>query len=136
MFLVTQPDRIWGWEDGERPRYATAERALVDVISNARYGVSVSQALSALSLAVGRDSRYLDRLRDGVERYGEQATARRVGLLVDRLFGADAASPFLELIGTRRAPVLLRPTGAAHGPLDAKWGVTVNVDIVPERLGA
>jgi predicted transcriptional regulator of viral defense system len=127
LFLLTEYERIWGWSDDERPRYATPERAIVDALSHARYGVSFQQALTAMLLVAGRDSRFMERLVVTVSRYSSAATARRVGLLVDRHFGTDAAAPFRELIGTGRTPVRLRSTGTADGPVDRTWRVRVNV---------
>ena len=125
-FLTTKPARIWGWQDDERPRFAAPERALVDVLSHSRYGVSFSQALNALHLAVERDPELIERLVGAVRRYGWAASARRVGLLVDRLFGDDAAAPFRAMIGDSRTPVLLRPGGPATGEVDRTWRVVVN----------
>ncbi len=59
MFLATDPKQIWGWQGEERPRFATPERVILDVLSSTRYGVSFSQMLSALSLAVQRDPEFL-----------------------------------------------------------------------------
>lgn len=132
LFLPTAPGRIWGWNEGDGPHYASVERSLVDAVSNARYGVSIPQTVTALRLGVKRDSRLLERLLESVKRYGEVATARRTGLLVDRLFGSDAAEPFHELIGPRRSVVPLRPNGPRDGSVDTKWRVLVNVDLFPE----
>jgi len=126
-FLLTDHQRIWGWTDDERPRYATPERAIVDALSHARYRVSFQQALTAMLRAARKDSRFMERLVVTVSRYSSAATARRVGLLVDRHFGTDAAAPFRELIGTSRTPVRLRSTGTADGPVDRAWRVRVNV---------
>ena len=127
VFLLTDHERIWGWSDDERPRYATPERVIVDALSHARYRVSFQQALDAMLRAAGLDSRFLERLAATVSRYASAATARRVGLLVDRHFGTDAAAPFREFIGTSRTPVLLRSTGTAEGPVDRAWRVRMNV---------
>lgn len=140
-FFKTDPMNIWGWEPGERPQYAVAERALVDALNHPRYGVSLSQALDALERAVDREPAFLDRLLATVRRYGagskdhsSRSSARRVGLVVERLFGPDAAAPYLDLIGSNRAPILLRAGGSLSGPIDATWRVVVNAVIDPERV--
>jgi predicted transcriptional regulator of viral defense system len=133
LFLRTKPDRIWGWVGDERPRYATPERVIVDVVDSPRYGVTFSQSVSALNLAVRRDPELLDRLLQVLRRFPSAAAARRVGLLVDRLFGADAAAAFRGLIGQSRTPVLLRRGGVTHGQVDLTWRVIVNASTHPEE---
>jgi len=136
IFLATSLEHIWGWVDDEHPRYATPERVIVDVVDNPRYSVAFSQAVSALNLAVRRDPEILERLVEILGRFRSVAAARRVGLLVDRLFGADAAAPFRGLIGQSRTPVLLRRGGVAHGPVDPIWRVVVNASTeLEERDG-
>ena len=75
------------------------ERALVDAVSHPRYGVSLSMAVGALDRAAGLDPRFLGRLVGATRRYRSPATARRIGLLVERLFGEEASAPFEGLIG-------------------------------------
>lgn len=58
------------------------------------------------------------------------------GVLVDQLCGRKAAEPFRELIGPRRAAVLLRSSGSADGSVDATWRVRLNVDTEPEDTSA
>lgn len=132
-FLLTDPTNIWGWEDGARPQYAVPERAIVDVLNHPRYAVSLTQALDALLLAESQDSAFLGRLLDTVIRYHSRAAARRVGLVVERFFGHEAAAPYRSLIGDNRAAVLMRPRGASDGPLDTTWRVVVNAVLEPER---
>lgn len=140
-FFKTDPTNIWGWESEVRPRYALPERALVDALNHPRYGVSLAQALDGLFRAVSRDSTFLERLLAAVVRYSSGArgyssrsSARRVGLVVERLFGADAAAPYRGLVGTNRAPVLLRPGGSPDGPVDTTWRVVVNAVLEPETV--
>lgn len=139
-FLKTDVSNIWGWTPGGKAaRYAKAERAIVDVLNHPRYGVSLTQALDGLLLAVRRNPAFLDRLLSAVTRYSSgarhhssRAAARRVGLAVERLFGAEAAEPFRHLIGANRAPVLMRPGGSRTGDLDSDWRVIVNAAVAPE----
>lgn len=135
-FFTTDPTNIWGSPPEQRPRYAMPERALVDALNHPRYGVSLTLALDVLERAVSRDSTFLDRLHAAVVRYGAgpkghsaRASARRMGLLLEGLFGADVAAPYRDLVGTNRTPVLLRPGGSPSGPVDATWRVVVNAVI-------
>jgi len=138
-FFKTDPSNIWGSEPKARPHYALPERALVDVLNHPRYGVSLIQVIDALVRAASQDPEFLDRLHAAVLRYsagprghGSRASARRVGLVVERLFGPDAAAPYRELIGANRAPVLMRPGGSPLGPIDSTWRVVVNAVLEPE----
>jgi len=140
-FFKTDPANIWGWEPETRPRYALPERAIVDVLNHPRYGVSLTQALDAICRATSRDSAFLDRLHAAVLRYGagsrghsSRSSARRVGLVVERLFGADAAAPYRDLVGTNRTPVLMRPGGSPSGPIDSTWRVVVNAVLEPATV--
>jgi predicted transcriptional regulator of viral defense system len=135
-FLLTRPANIWGWQEGARPQYAVPERAIVDALNHPRYAVSLTQALDALLLAASRDPGFMDRLLETVLRCGSPSAARRVGLVVERFFGAGAAAPYRGLIGENRAPVLMRPRGRPDGALDATWRVVVNAVLEPERAPA
>lgn len=136
-FFTTDPSNIWGAAPGP-PAYALPERALIDVLNHPRYGVSTTQALDAL-LAAARDPGFLDRLHAAVVRYSagarghsSRSAARRVGLVVERLFGAEAAVPYRDLVGANRAPTLLRAGGSPSGDVDDRWRVVVNAALEPE----
>lgn len=138
-FFEAHPDSIWGSTTEPGPRFALPERALVDVFSHPRFGVSLTQALDALLLAASREPAFLDRLLATVKRYGTgvrghnaRSSARRVGFIVERLFGAAAAAPYRGLIGSNEAPVLLRPGKSRSGLLDPAWRVIVNAVLEPE----
>jgi len=138
-FFTIDPTNIWGWKAEARPRYALPERALVDALNHPRYGVSLTHAADALLRAASRDAAFLDRLLAAVRRYSSgsrghssRASARRVGFVVERLFGAGAAAPYRDLLGTNRSPVLLRPGGSPSGAVDRTWRVVVNAILEPE----
>ncbi len=132
-FMVTKPSKIWGWKSGHRHHYAEPARAIVDALNHPRYGVSLAQVLDALLLGAKKDSRLFDSLLKTVVRLDSKATARRTGLIVERLFGPERAEPYRQLIGENRNPVLLRPRGRDNGPLDLSWRVKVNAIVQPER---
>ena len=132
-FLLTDHGSIWGWQEDVRPQYASPERAIVDALNHPRYAVTLIQAIDAMLLGASRDPEFLDRLAETVRRYDSRVAARRVGLVIERFFGADAAAPYRSLIGENRAPVLLRPRGASDGAVDTTWRVVVNAILEPER---
>lgn len=134
-FAITAPERIWGGERvppndrRARPRFALAERAILDSLNHPRFGVSLGQAARALRVAMEREPGFAGRLANATARYDSTSAARRAGLLVQRIAGDAAAQPFRELIGAHPAPTLLRPRGPAAGPVDRAWRVRVNVDL-------
>jgi predicted transcriptional regulator of viral defense system len=132
-FMETNSMNIWGWSEGLHPQYALPERAITDALNHPRFGVSLTQAVDALLLGVSRDPHLLDGLLETVIRLGSRSAARRVGLIIERFFGADASAPYRNLIGENRSPVLLRPRGSTHGEVDTTWRVVVNAILEPER---
>jgi predicted transcriptional regulator of viral defense system len=134
-FIQTRAERIWGWQK-TGPHYAVPERAIIDAVSSSRYGVSLPMAIGALHSADDADPKFIDRLAAAAKRYGSPAVSRRLGLLVDRQFGEDAAAPFRALIGSSRTAVLLRPGGAREGSIDPTWRVLVNASTELQGVNA
>lgn len=126
QFFQTSKGHIWGAARGSGPKYALPERAVIDALNHPRYGVSLTQAIDALLLATTRDASFLERLHAAVVRYDSPAVARRVGLVVERFIGPEAAEPYKSLIGENRLPVPMRPLGKQDGVLDQEWRVNVN----------
>jgi len=140
-FFVTDSSNIWGAATKQGPFFARPERAVIDGLNHPRFGVSLNQAADALIRARSADSSFLDRLAKVVRAYGagsrnhgSRAAARRVGFIVEQLFGSVAAEPFLPLIGTNKAPVLLRPARRRDGRVDAVWRVVVNATVESELV--
>lgn len=136
-FFAVEHDNIWGAGSPSGPQIATAERALLDALNHPRYGVGFTHVLDAMRRAHSRDQKFLSRLERAVEHYsagaarhGARSCARRIGLIVETLFGEKAARPYAKLIGSNRAPVLLRPSGSRHGQVDPKWRVVVNAPLL------
>jgi len=113
-------------------RIATPERALVDSLSHPRWGVTTSQAVQALDLLLAQDEAVADRLAGEVAGYENHALARRLGFMVTRIAGRQAARVFLPLRGASKAVTPLQPGAALQGPIDSLWQVRENV--VFERL--
>ncbi len=140
-FFVSDPSNIWGAATTLGPLFARPERAVIDGLNHPRFGVSLNQAADALVRARAADSSFLARLAKAVRAYGagarnhgSRAAARRVGFVVEQLFGSVAAEPFLPLIGTNKVPVLLRPAGRRDGRIDAVWRVMVNATVESELV--
>ncbi len=138
-FFVADRSNIWGATTGEGPALASPERAVIDALSHPRFGVSLTQVADVLIRAQSADSTFLDTLLNAVQaygagdrRHGSRAAARRVGFVVEQLFGPHAAAPFLALIGSNKAPVPLRPSRRYEGRVDTVWRVVVNARVEPE----
>lgn len=135
-FWPTAPSGIWGRGDGTGPCYARPERALLDAVNHPRYGVALTMAVDVLVVAASRDTGFLDRLHQAAVRYNSPAAARRVGLIVERVFGFRQAARYLDLLGENRAAVLLRPGAPADGPVDKTWRVRLNASLGTGRVPA
>ncbi len=125
--------RIWGGKPrrhgGGTVMLATAERAILDSLAHPGWGVTLAQVVQALDRALQADPTFADRLAQAAARYGSSTLARRLGLLVEELAGAEAARPFLALRGASHAAAALQPGSAAAGAHRARWQVTENVPL-------
>lgn len=128
-YAVTQPSRIWGGQHRRGPQTATPERAILDSVTHPRWGVTLSQTVEALDIALGRWPRFSATLATSAERYRNAATARRLGFLVSHLAGPEAAEPFETLLGSSRSTTPLDASGDRSGPFDSRWRVRVNVEL-------
>lgn len=126
-------ERLWGGFDAKlsrrgRVRLAAPARAILDSLAQPDWGVTLAQVTQALDLALGRDPDFAVELASQAARYGNASVSRRLGFLITRLYGPDAARPFLPLRGTTKGPILLSPAGPADGPTDRTWGIRENID--------
>jgi predicted transcriptional regulator of viral defense system len=131
-YVRTREDALWGgrsYAGSGSTRIARPTRAVLDSLAHPRWGVSLSEVAKALSKGE-RDAKFLDQLADDTAHLGNALAARRVGFLVQRLFGREAARPFLPLRGRSNAIVPLAPaTLSQDGPIDTLWRLRINVDL-------
>jgi predicted transcriptional regulator of viral defense system len=131
VVYVLQPlHKIWG---GRQLKPAIAPtwiarpgRAILDSLAHHRWGVSLSQVIEATEKAL-EDPRFPERLAQAAARFGNAAVARRLGFILSRIAGENAASPFRALIGTSRALTPLDPTGPKGGYTHPEWRLRENV---------
>jgi predicted transcriptional regulator of viral defense system len=149
LVLVSTQLRPWTWR-GDEVRYvrtsrsfrgdaartrrtkaqiATAERAIADSLDHPSWGVPLSQVVQAIATVLDRDSASADKLAAEAAHAGSHSLARRLGFIVSRLAGSDAARPFLPLRGESKASTPLRAGGQAGGRIDRIWRVRENVDL-------
>jgi predicted transcriptional regulator of viral defense system len=131
-YIKAREDALWGgrlYADSGSTRIARPTRALLDSLVHPRWGVSLSEIATAMYKGE-REPKFIDQLASDAARLGNALAARRVGFLVQRLFGRDAARPFLPLRGRSKATVPLAPSAASKdGPIDSMWHVRINVDL-------
>ena len=147
--LVPTQLRSWSWRGDEvrysrtdrslrgastrtqktRANVATAERAIADSLAHPKWGVTLTQVVEALDTLLSRDPVSAERLAGEIAAHDSHALARRLGFLVARLAGEDAARPFLALRGQSKAATPLRTGAPAAGAIDATWHVQQNVDL-------
>jgi predicted transcriptional regulator of viral defense system len=113
---------------GEGPAIARPERAILDCLSDRRFGVSLPQTAEAIDLGL-RSGLGVPRLLKAARRHQNAAVSRRLGFLLELLAGPSAAAPLLALRGTSNSYVALSPFGASKGPADSTWRVHVNIQI-------
>jgi predicted transcriptional regulator of viral defense system len=131
-YVKTREDALWGgraYSGTGSTRIARPTRAVLDSLAHPRWGVSLSEVAKALYKGE-RDPKFLDQLADDTAHLGNALAARRVGFLVQRLFGREAARPFVPLRGRSKAIVPLAPaTPSPNGAIDTTWRLRINVDL-------
>lgn len=130
-YTTVAKDKIWGGTSRKVGRFpveiALAERAILDSLARHALGVSLGQVVEALDKALHRQPSFGMSLAKYAARYGSPVLARRLGFLVERLGGQEAAEPFSVLTGVSRRSVPLLVGGTSEGELDSRWRVIVNV---------
>jgi predicted transcriptional regulator of viral defense system len=109
-------------------RVASPERAILDSLEHPAWGVSLSQVVEALDVAVRRNDDFVDRLAAEAALAQNNAVARRLGFLVSRVVGDPDARAFLALRGSSKAITPLQAGGAQTGRIDRMWRVRENVE--------
>ncbi len=131
-YLKTREDALWGgriYAASGTTRIARPTRALLDSLVHPQWGVSLSEVAAAVYKG-GRDRGFVDQLASDAARLDNALAARRIGFLVQRLFGGEAARPFLPLRGRSNAIVPLAPAAITReGPIDSMWKLRINVDL-------
>jgi predicted transcriptional regulator of viral defense system len=130
VYAVQPADRIWGGRQMKRaiaPTWiARPERAIIDSLAHPKWGVSLSQVVEAIRMALNHPG-FPERIAQSAARYGNAAVARRLGFIFSRLAGDAVAAPFRALIGTSRALTLLDPSGPQSGDTHPEWRLRENV---------
>lgn len=70
----------------------------------------------------------VERLAIAAAEYGNRSVARRLGVIVERMIGADAAQMFMPISAPGKDTIELEPLGSAPGTIDSRWRVRVSDD--------
>lgn len=131
-YVRAREDALWGgrvYSGSGSTRIARPTRAVLDSLAHPGWGVGLPEVATGLYKG-GRDPKFLDQLADDTAHLGNALAARRVGFLVHRLFGREAARPFLPLRGSSKAIVPLASASPSRdGPIDTMWRLRINVDL-------
>jgi predicted transcriptional regulator of viral defense system len=131
-FIRVSDARLGGAESVETPdgteiTMPTRARALMDAVYDwSRFG-SLPAAYGWIREAVRKDRDMANALATVAIRYGNQATMRRIGFVLDGLAPAGTWEKRLrKAIRRSTALIPLVPGRAARGPANRKWGVIAN----------
>jgi predicted transcriptional regulator of viral defense system len=135
-YVRVPAEKLWGGREhrfrgGFEANVATAERAILDGLAHPGWGVTESQVTEAIDRALRREPAFVEKLALATARYGNTMLARRIGFLVERLAGPEAASTFLALRGRTHASAELVAKASAvdDAVLDSRWRVRENVAV-------
>jgi predicted transcriptional regulator of viral defense system len=132
-YLRVRPGALWGgrsYSDSGSTKIARPSRAILDSISHPHWGVSLPEIAKALQKEERLHPEFVDDLAVDAARFGNSLASRRLGFIVERLDGREAARPFLPLRGRSKAIVpLLSVARSLEGPIDTTWRLRINVDM-------
>lgn len=134
-WVVLREDRFeWGlerhWIGSQTIWISDPERTVLDGLHLPRHIGGVAEVATVLVRAWSMFDR--TRLLEHADRFAIEAVRRRLGFVleaVDLPGACDTAERLHATLSTsRRSPVVLDPSQPLEGPIDARWGVRVNID--------
>lgn len=127
-----RPSALWGgrtYADTGSTTIARPARAIADCVSHPTWGVTMPEIAKAIYRERRLRPEFVDDLAAVAARYDNSLTSRRLGFLVERINGREAARPFLPLRGRSKAIVpLLSTARRLDGPIDSTWRLRLNID--------
>ena len=124
----------WGierhWVGTDTIWVSDPERTILDALHLPRHAGGITEIVAVLLRAAA--SLNGERLVAHTDRLGNESVRRRLGFLLETLLLPGLEEVVQKLYANRsirrRSPVLLDPTLPTSGPIDARWGVRINVD--------
>jgi predicted transcriptional regulator of viral defense system len=107
--------------------YPSKARTLMDAVYDWSRFNSLPRGYDWIRKALSKEPELSSELVEVAARFGNQATMRRIGYLMDRLEKASKCTKRLQdCLSDSRALIPWIPGAPAKGPIDRKWGVIVN----------
>lgn len=107
--------------------YSSRTRTLMDAVYDWTRFNSLPRGYDWIRSEINRDSSLANKLVDTVIHYGNQATTRRIGYLLDRMNQPpEIMQRLMDQLSDSKALIPWIPVRTAKGTTNRKWGVIVN----------
>jgi predicted transcriptional regulator of viral defense system len=132
QFIKIASERLGGTQvvkipEGQGVVYGSKARILMDTVYDWSRFNSLPMAYGWIEQAIEDDRKLARNLVDDTIKYGNQATARRLGYLLDRLGCSKRIVNRLQVaLSDSRALIPWIPGKSSKGSIDRTWGVIIN----------
>ena len=107
--------------------YSSKARTLMDAVYDWSRFNSLPRGYDWIRQELKKDDNLTSKLLDTTLRYGNQATLRRIGYLIDSLIkDSNIVNKLKKKLSSSKALIPLIPTRPARGTANRTWGVIVN----------
>ena len=114
-------------QNGGEIIYSSRVRTLMDAVYDWSRFNSLPRGYVWIRQEINQDPRLISKLIEATNRYGNQATVRRIGYLLDTLSQPPEAIKRLQRqLSNSRSLIPWIPVKPARGKANRKWGVIVN----------
>jgi len=120
------------WHGNHRIDVTDPSRTVLDMLANPKWGGGIRHTSAAIGEYFETSHRNDDRLVEYGDRLGNQSVFKRLGYLIE-LMELDAPDLVSECLHRRSAGVnALDPSVKSGGPTASRWGLRLNVDLLPQ----
>ncbi len=114
-------------QNGGEIIYSSRVRTLMDAVYDWSRFNSLPRGYVWIRQEINQDPKLVSKLVEATNRYGNQATIRRIGYLLDTLSQpSEIIKRFQRQLSNSRALIPWIPVKPARGRVNRKWGVIVN----------
>lgn len=114
-------------QNGGQIIYSSKARTLMDAVYDWSRFNSLPRGYDWIQKEVNQDPKLVSELVSATARYGNQATVRRIGYLLDGLAQSSRfTKPLQRQLSDSKALIPWIPGKSAKGSINRKWGVIVN----------
>jgi len=132
QFIKIADQRLGGTQsfttrEGGKIIYSSKARTLMDSVYDWSRFNSLPKGYEWIRQKIGKDDRLLEDLSKAAVRYGNKATARRLGYLLDSMQKKQEIIEKLEVkIGKSKSLIPFIPNKPARGTINRRWGIIDN----------